>query len=233
MVTKRILCLANSRKLGDRCVAGREVLDNGQLGGWIRPISSRSDEGVSLLEQRYSSGAQPEVLDVMNVPLLQARPAGCQTENWLIDPARQWTKDDEVDWPLISTWAENPDVLFANAGSTYAGQNDEIPNTTAEGLPNSLVLVQVPTLSIRVYAGYGGAPKLQAQFQYKGFPYWLGITDPLIEAEFYPKGLGMYPVGPSLLCISLSMPFTKTNGDGEYRYKLVAAIIRQPATEND
>ena len=37
---KRILCLANSKKLSGRCVAGREVLDSGP-GSWNRPVSAR------------------------------------------------------------------------------------------------------------------------------------------------------------------------------------------------
>ncbi|MGH7707024.1 MAG: dual OB domain-containing protein, partial [Vulcanimicrobiaceae bacterium] len=35
---KRIVCLANSRKLQGRCVAGRELQKNGP-GAWIRPVS--------------------------------------------------------------------------------------------------------------------------------------------------------------------------------------------------
>ncbi|MFM0212164.1 hypothetical protein PQQ96_32745 [Paraburkholderia sediminicola] len=201
------------------------------MGAWIRPVSGRQDEGVTLWEQRYDSanGALPQVLDVINVPLLGHRPNGCQSENWVLDPDRWWTKDHEVNWATIATYAENPDVLFVNAGRTFAGLNDEIPNAVAVGLPNSLVLIAVPTLCIRVYAGYNDARKMQARFQYNGVDYALGITDPVIEAEFFPQGLGEYETGRSLLCISLSMPFTKTNGNGgEYRYKLVAAVIRQP-----
>ncbi|WP_404990043.1 dual OB domain-containing protein [Burkholderia cenocepacia] len=40
METKRIICLANSRKRAEHCVAGIEVLRGGRLGGWIRPIGS-------------------------------------------------------------------------------------------------------------------------------------------------------------------------------------------------
>lgn len=38
--TKRIVCLANSRKLNGRCVAGREVLD-GDPGPWVRRLPRR------------------------------------------------------------------------------------------------------------------------------------------------------------------------------------------------
>jgi hypothetical protein len=49
-VTKRIICLANSRKLSGRCLAGREFVD-GCAGDWIRPVSSREHEEVSERER--------------------------------------------------------------------------------------------------------------------------------------------------------------------------------------
>ena len=43
---KRIVCLANSRKLGGRCIAGKELLADGVSGSWIRPVSHREFEEV-------------------------------------------------------------------------------------------------------------------------------------------------------------------------------------------
>ena len=42
---KRIVCLANSRKMHGRCVAGREWRD-GLAGQWIRPVSNREQQEV-------------------------------------------------------------------------------------------------------------------------------------------------------------------------------------------
>ena len=50
---KQIVCFANSRKLGGRCIAGKEWLADGVLGQWIRPVSDREFEEVSAYEQRY------------------------------------------------------------------------------------------------------------------------------------------------------------------------------------
>ena len=36
-VVKRILCLANSKKMSGRCVAGREVLDTAPRGSTLNP----------------------------------------------------------------------------------------------------------------------------------------------------------------------------------------------------
>ena len=49
---KILVCLANSRKHNDRCVAGK-VYESGQILEWIRPISSRQGEELSDLERKY------------------------------------------------------------------------------------------------------------------------------------------------------------------------------------
>lgn len=53
-VVKRILCLANSRKLSGRCVAGREIA-NPRLGPWVRPVSSCEHQWVGTKFERSST----------------------------------------------------------------------------------------------------------------------------------------------------------------------------------
>lgn len=61
--TKRIVCLANSRKLQGRCIAGRELV-GGKPAAWIRPVSDREHEEVSECERQYQDGSDPRVLDM-------------------------------------------------------------------------------------------------------------------------------------------------------------------------
>ena len=89
-IVKRIVCLANSRKWSGRCVAGREISAGGYPGPWVRPVSDREHEEVSEHERQYQDGSEPRVLDVIEVPVLEARPSGFQRENWLLDPNRYW-----------------------------------------------------------------------------------------------------------------------------------------------
>ena len=87
--TKRLVCLANSRKLHGRCIAGREW--NGtEAGDWIRPISARDGGEVSEYERQYKDGSDPRVLDIIDVPVLEASPKDYQTENWLLDKRFYW-----------------------------------------------------------------------------------------------------------------------------------------------
>ena len=87
---KRIVCLANSRKLAGRCVAGREWSEERGARRWIRPVSARSGREVSEYEGQYEYGSDPKVLDIVNVPVLKPLPEEWQTENWLLDPEYYW-----------------------------------------------------------------------------------------------------------------------------------------------
>ena len=82
--TKRIVCLANSEREGDRCIAGIEIVD-GDLEGWIRPVSSQSNPAVSPQERKYHDDSEPALLDIIDIPLLRHQPNSHQQENWLLD----------------------------------------------------------------------------------------------------------------------------------------------------
>jgi len=72
-VVKRMVCLANSRKLNGRCVAGIE-LSAGKRVGWIRPVSAREHEEVSEYERQYEDGSDPQLFDIMDVPMIEPSP---------------------------------------------------------------------------------------------------------------------------------------------------------------
>lgn len=104
-VVKRIVCLANSRKLNGRCVAGIE-LSAGKRVGWIRPVSAREHEEVSEYERQYADGSDPRLLDVMDVPLIAPRPKDYQQENWLLDPDHYWQRVARLKWSDLGALAD-------------------------------------------------------------------------------------------------------------------------------
>lgn len=64
---KRIVCLANSRKRGERCIAGID-LDTHR---WIRPVcdSLYPENGRVPQSTRLVEGREPELLDILFIPL--------------------------------------------------------------------------------------------------------------------------------------------------------------------
>jgi hypothetical protein len=162
--------------------------------------------------------------------LIRHKPHACQTENWLLDPGYYWTKVRQVSWAELQRYVENPATLWANARSTYKGANDEILQAHADALHNSLVLINVPALELRVFAPsavFGNRKRrVLAAFWHRNIRYALWATDPVIERDYKARGDGTYTLGECCLCVSLGEPLQKENGES-CRYKLVAAVIQR------
>ncbi len=220
--TKRIVCLANSRKLHGRCIAGREW-KNSQAGEWIRPVSNREHEEVSEYERQYEDGSDPQVLDVIDIPMLKPKPRNYQTENWLLDPDYYWKKAGRLSWFDLRTLLDKAAPLWIDGDSTYNGLNDSIPLTKAASLKNSLRLIHIDRLRLRVFkpgkAFGNNKRRVQGKFIHAGREYALWVTDPGFEREYLQKPDGDYEINECFLTISLGEPY------GGKCYKLIAAII--------
>lgn len=222
---KRIVCFANSRKPGGRCVAGKELLSNGQAGVWIRPVSSRDGEAVSGHERCYTDGSDPRVLDIIDVPLLSPLPKAYQRENWLLDPNRRWSKVGQVTWDDLPDMTDGDELLWLNDNSTANGYNDQVPDgDTAHSLADSLRLIKVGNLDLIVFQpgrAFGDPRRrVQGRFQYGGTQYWLWVTDQVYEDRYLAQPDGNYPIGECYLTISLADMWKG------FAYKLIAAIIK-------
>lgn len=216
--TKRIVCLANSRKHSGWCVAGRELIRE-RPRAWVRPVSNRPKEEVSAYERQYADGSDPQLLDIIDIPLLQASPRDHQKENWLLDSKARWSKVGQYPRSDLNLLANTGGTLWSNGYSTRNGQNDQIPIGIAATETGSLKLICIDSLQINVYCYYNKR-HVQAQFQFYGTDYALKVTDPMIEEKYLARQDGEYRLGKCYLTISLGEAF---NG---YCYKLVAAVIR-------
>ena len=222
--TKRIVCLANSRKLNGRCIAGKEILEDGRIGRWVRPVSTRESEEVSEYERQYEDGSEPRVLDVIDVPLIRARPKNYQQENWLLDPDLYWERVRRVSWTDLAQFTDPEAPLWSNGSSTFNGENDQIPLSVAKSYDNSLRLIKVNGLKLFVFQPGKdfGNPKRRVQggFRYRGTDYRLWVTDAEYERQYLQRNNGVYPFGECYLTVSLAEPYEGNS------YKLIAAIIK-------
>ena len=100
---KKIICLANSKKMSGRCIVGKEMV-NGRYGQWIRPVSDRKEGEISEEEQMFADGSYPQILDIISIKLLQPLVHKYQTENHLIDNKVHWRKKG------VEIWAFRPPI---------------------------------------------------------------------------------------------------------------------------
>lgn len=223
MYKKRIVCLANSRKMKGRCIAGREIVGE-EMAGWIRPVSSRPNCEVSLEEMRLNHRTEPQLLDILEITMVEPRPHGYQTENHLFDSRSGWQKVGNFPPDRIQEIVEAMPTLWLNGSSSSNGVNDRILVETAEReLRSSLALIIPERLTIDVgREGLRGAErrKVRCTFRHRGVSYCLVVTDPIAANQYLRQGDGSHHAeGQSALCVSLGEPF-----EG-YSYKLVAGII--------
>jgi hypothetical protein len=218
-VDKKIICLANSRKITARCIAGKDVDD----GSWVRPVSNRETHEISEEDRRYEDGSTAKVLDIITIPCIEMQPQGHQPENVLIDDRYYWVKEGEVTFEELEEYVEDGPLPWAN-DSTYGKINDRVPEAQLNPQQGSLRLIFVDNVRIKVETKtlYGSAIEkrvVRAAFQHHGTRYCIDVTDPVIETRYLQRGIGEYLVGEAYLCLSLGELF---HG---YAYKLVCAII--------
>lgn len=216
--SKRIVCLANSRKFSGRCVAGIEVIPTG-FGAWVRPISDRASEELSIEDRRYADGQDVRLLDVIDIQLIEPRPHACQSENHVIDDGYYWQRIGHITAADLIAFASPASPLWIDGQHSYSGENDRIRLDVADQLNSSLRLVSPGNVAISVGQGFKKR-QVRAIFALGVTRYCLTVTDPGVEMQFLAKPDGEYALpGPALVCVSLGEPF-----DG-YRYKLAAAVI--------
>ena len=178
---KRIVCFANSYKTGGSCIAGKEVSGNGR-GPWIRPVSPRPSQELSFFEYRYEGNASPKLLDIIDVPLLEAAPHEHQTENHVISKGL-WIKRGTLPWAELDALRDQPEALWANTASTKAGGLfDCMSPQDAAKFDYSLLLLKKEFVVEVGTSTWDGRTKrtYRGKFKHKGIKYSLKITDPVV-----------------------------------------------------
>jgi hypothetical protein len=223
---KRIVCLAKSFKTGGSCIAGRELLRDGQFGGWIRPVSARASAEISSSESMYHNYASPRLLDVIDVQFFGPVPHGHQTENHQIDPTTRWVKQGEFPMSELDKLCEQPTTLWINSDRTSNGYFDCISQEESATLGSSLMLIKKQDFAVEVgISPWNGRKTFRGNFSHNDVEYSLRLTDPNATRAFESKDQGEYRIRNVYLCISLTEPFEKD----KRCHKLVASVITSPA----
>jgi hypothetical protein len=231
-----MVCLANARKHGGRCVAG--IRTDG--GGWVRLVSPAQDGTLTCFDYRIGQGDEARPLDVIRAGVRQHRPQPHQRENWVIDetpwelvqrPADQARRD------LLRSHIEFGPELFGTTAVTipYEELAAAAETRAKAALPlghQSLAAVRPSRPILRVERTQRGRVRLRVSFCLRGAWYDLMCTDPVWEEAATSWSPGEYPwwklapYAPTpMLIISLTEPF----GQRRECYKIVATIWPGPA----
>lgn len=219
MFFTEIVCLANSRKLSGRCIAGKEYLGDNTFGNWIRPVSAKPKGELSAVAITFAQGGWPELLDIISVPLLKASPQSYQSENFLVARNHAWERKRKLDKKCLDKMVDDVSTLWSMGQSSYNGWNDRVSEEQAKRqIHSSLLLIKPSRMVISVQDEINGK-KVRAKFDHNGNEYWLAITDAM-ESKYLNRPSGEYKINKEVfLCISLGEPYR------EWCYKLVAGVI--------
>ena len=214
MFYKDIICLANSRKMNGRCVAGKDVEDS----AWIRPLSPLSKTGeLTLRDITYEDWTEVKVLDIIRIPFKRRNPKFYQPED--IEMSKGiWKKVGAYAADELDKICDNPEHIWL-----HGDDNDriDVDFLSRNSINSSLLFIKSDTVLLINEAAYG-KQKLKCCFNYNDITYRLSVTDPVYEKRFKSRPPGTYKLKSSniYLCISLSEPYRG------YCYKLAAAIVR-------
>ncbi|MCT7984222.1 hypothetical protein NG796_13045 [Laspinema sp. A4] len=225
---RRIICLANSWKHQERCIAGIDY----DTGRWIRPVCDDSlnpKDGRVPRFVRLVQGREPELLDILEIRLDDTGPNfGFECENLSILPG-QWNCLGKANITDIPRECLNFEYILHNSRK-YVNPSD------LKKLPldqrRTLQLVKTNKFSIHRDPNDKGQTK------------WKGTIEtangcklekaPITDPEFVHKLNSRYPPSPNclitvpncLVTVSLGMPWAPPNWEGEPPcWKLIAGVI--------
>lgn len=211
----KLIVLANSHKLGGRCLAGIDVA----TGTWVRPISSEThgelDANRCLINE---NGRLRSVrcLDVIEIPIGGPVSTPGQPENrrllvgawsFIVSLDRQ----DAVDaLDSLALEDDSTDLLFNKEGEV-----DYLEATNGLVL-KSLTLVKVSSPSFYLRLRHGISPQLRAKFLFANIEYDLPVTDDREWTNYAREEPDRFSSGIWYFTISLGEPYR------EKMWKLIA-----------
>lgn len=214
----RIICLANSWKQAERCIAGIDL----ETGRWVRPVTDSPDGSVPRHIRALRKG-EPALLDILDIPLAEDGPDfGFERENRLILPGRWYVKGQarpadlrryvEDALPLLHTPLRYVTVPYLQA----------LPPSERR----TLQLVETADFAVqatrRQQSGHG---VWKGQFTTRhGDHLTANITDPAYAARL---DTGHPADRHCLLTISLSMPWRPPDWtlEDDPCWKLIAGVV--------
>jgi hypothetical protein len=202
----QILLLANSKKLGGRCLAGLRT----DTWEWVRPVTE-SEHGDVARKDCIVNGAPLMPLDVISLELGRHVPRKHQKENHLFDLQsirREATAEVQAVSHFLDIATGQLPYLVTDPAVKVS---PDIFDQAKEPQP-SLALIKVESAKVQDV----GQSSREISFTFQNRFWALKLTDD----NFSPEAKN-FELGPSYLCISLGELFEEKNA----HWKFVAAAI--------
>lgn len=215
---KYFICLANSYKRGGRCIAGVEVVFNGDgkwklvrnddgNPRWIRPIAKTTyGEIPNYIAENI------QMLSVVRLSNVVPCPKGAHTENVYFSRIEQFDYDiSQLPSSMIQFIDSRHQSIFHNRGRAVSAE-------MLRSINYSLMLIH-PDKAGAYRDENREKSKNRMKFTYYGVEYDFPITDPAFLDEFKRKPKRYVDIPNVYLAISLGLEF-----EG-WHHKLVAGVI--------
>lgn len=216
---KYLLCLANSHKYNERCIAGVELnkkenndfsfVFTGSNVKWIRPISSCEHGELS-----SAQASRIKLLDIIEVDTIKDCPSGYQSENVLINEESLKIllsiSPNIEDLNKIRT--KNIERIFLNKGKAVI--KDEI-----QKINSSLIFIKPTQNNFIKVRSKKAEDQLRADFLFKSINYNLPVTDVHFLKEHKNNPDKFQKITSLYFTISLGLEF-----EG-WHFKLIAGVI--------
>lgn len=219
-MTKTMIILTKSRKLGKSCVAGIDY----NTSKWIRLINNHYEGGgLADCDLLTADGTMCGILDVVEVECTNAPVStNYHPENVHIDETVPMKKIGHVTWDEVASRnleiIRDNTILHCERGYSYCNVTDLYDRNR----PRSLQFLHVHDLTLARSVEFGKI-KTRAYFTYRGASYGMVVTDP----EFERGEIGTYNYGESYLIVSRGLPWQGAH------YSLVAKVAPFHDNEND
>lgn len=205
----QIICLANSKKYGDRCIAGIEIT----TGKWIRPFSNL-EYGQVPIKMCLIDGEEPKLLDILEIPLATTG-SGYECENRSILHGK---------WQRVGRASLTDLIQYCEQQIIHSQWLNFVPLSFIKALPyhqrRSLQLIRTIKVNVFYYQNTG---KWEASFTTTcGQIIRAKITDLALIEQL---NIGLTLKNECLVTLSLSQPWRKTESDDLACWKLIAAVI--------
>ena len=214
---KKIICLANSWKRKERCIAGIDI----HTGKWVRPVCDAiyPEDGRVPKSIRLVEGREPKLLDILEIPLSSTgEDFGFECENLSV-LAGEWKCVGRVQPNAVLKYCGNFSEILHNRGKYV---NPSYLKSLPFPKRRTLQLVHAVNFFVekRNYTGWQGI------IQSANSP---GLTSAKITDPVFVDKLdeGYQPKNNCLVTVSLSMPHKpRSDWEGEAPcWKLIAGVI--------